>query len=269
MEDYSEQTRDLLPKHEHRTLDREPAKRGSTIFTWRNSVLLLIVSLLSYIAFRVTVPRYSECACQHSAAFDENYISVVPKHIVKLEERPEWNPPRSPFNQEPSDELDAVWADFLLALNIRITNDEMTMLKENKTNRVQVTGGDPEKDFDYVGVLGVYHHLHCLNNIRRMIHQDYYGPRMAGAKHLEGFSKEHSDHCIDTIRQALMCHANTGVYTSEWNYETRNPSRSLESKSSTTCVNWEGLDAWAKQRALVPGQYKYIRGPYDPEKPSS
>ncbi|KAI0109018.1 hypothetical protein GGR51DRAFT_117520 [Nemania sp. FL0031] len=274
MEDYSEQSRDLLPKHESRMLDGNRGKRGSAIFTWKNSALLVIISLLSYIAFRVTFPTHSECTCQqsvseHSASFDNSYVGIVPNHVVELETRPEWNPPASPFKGEPSEELDAVWADLLYALNIRITDEEMTLLGENKTNRVQVTGGDPNKENDYVGVLGVYHHMHCLNNIRRMIHYDYYEGRMKGQKHLEGFSKEHSDHCINTIRQALMCHANLGVYTSEWDYKVHNPSRSLESRSSTTCVRWDSLNEWARERALVPGHYKYIRGPYDPEKPSA
>jgi hypothetical protein len=175
------------------------------------------------------------------------------------------------------------------ALNVRIANAEMDLLHENKSNRMQVTGGNQQNDHhDYVGVLGVYYHLHCLNNLRRRIHCDYYGPRMAGLKHLEGLSKEHSDklyiissvnshgslysstdHCIETIREALMCHANTGVYTSEWNYETHNPSRSLESRSPSTCVTWDSLNDWARDRALVPGQYHYIRGPYDPDRPDT
>ncbi|KAI1123880.1 hypothetical protein F5Y10DRAFT_42684 [Nemania abortiva] len=268
MDDYSEQSRDLLPKHESRILDGDRGKRRSTIFTWMNSALLVIITLLSYIAFRVTFPSHAECSCQNPAAFDESY-SVVPKEVIHLETRPEWNPPAFPFKGEPSEELDAVWADLLHALNIRITDEEMTMLGENKTNRVQVTGGDPNKEHDYVGVLGVYHHMHCLNNIRRMLHYDYYESRMAGQKHLEGFSKEHSDHCINTIRQALMCHANLGVYTSEWDYKLHNPSRSLESRSSTTCVRWDTLNSWARERALVPGEYKYIRGPYDPDRPSA
>ena len=102
--------------------------------------------------------------------------------------------------------MDAIWDDVLyckphnvlvakiaanshLALNIRIGNDELDLLNENKTNRVQVTGG---KGNDYVGVLGVYHHMHCLNNIRRLLSWDYYGPKLAGEKHMEGFSREHS-----------------------------------------------------------------------------
>jgi hypothetical protein len=89
MEDYSEQSRDLLPKSEHRMLDGEQGKRGpkSTIFTWTNTALLVIVSLLSYIAFRVTFPRHSECACQPSASFDGNYISGTAKNIYSMRMR--------------------------------------------------------------------------------------------------------------------------------------------------------------------------------------
>ncbi|XXH04144.1 hypothetical protein Hte_010557 [Hypoxylon texense] len=178
----------------------------------------------------------------------------LPKDVLKYEERPEWYPPQLPWKQEPSDALDAIWDDVLYSLNIRIGDDELDLLNENKTNRVQVTGG---KGNDYVGVLGVYHHMHCLNNIRRLLSWDYYGPKLAGEKHMEGFSREHSHHCIDTIRQALMCHANTGLYTSEWDEETRLPSRNLKSNSVTTCVRWDSVNDWARQRALRPGQYKY------------
>ncbi|KAI1823340.1 hypothetical protein F4861DRAFT_335712 [Xylaria intraflava] len=271
MEEHSEQSCDLLPKYEHRISDEyryKHERHRSTIYTWQNSILLVIVSLLGYIAVRVTFFGSSQCNCQAPTAVDENYV-VVPKDVLQYEERPEWYQPRSPWNQEPSEELDIIWTDLLRALNIRITSAEMSYLNANKTNRVQVTGGDHENDheYDYVGVLGVYHHLHCLNNLRRVIHWDYYGPLLTDAKHPEGLSIEHSDHCIDTIRQALMCNANTGVYTSEWDYETHNPSRSLETRSSTTCVRWDSLDSWARERALVPGEYKYIRGPYDPDRP--
>lgn len=76
-----------------------------------------------------------------------------------------------------------------LALNIRVKKEELDLLQENKTNLVQITEGSGD---DYVGVIGVYHHMHCLNNIRRLLSWDYYGPKMAGQKHMEGFSPEHS-----------------------------------------------------------------------------
>ncbi|KAK3686195.1 hypothetical protein B0T22DRAFT_443279 [Podospora appendiculata] len=142
-------------------------------------------------------------------------------------------------------------------LNIRVTPEDLDAIGENKTDRVQVNGGD------YAAVLGVYHHIHCLNNLRRVVHWDYYGPRLAGGKHPEGFSKEHSNHCIDSLRQSLMCHPNTAVYTAQWQDDPHSPIRKdIKSDAVTTCVKWDSLDGWARPRALVPGNYFYLPGPY-------
>ncbi len=54
------------------------------------------------------------------------------------------------------------------------------------TNRVQVNGGD------YLGSIGVYHHLHCLNNLRMVVHWDYYKSKWADYPFPEQFDAEHS-----------------------------------------------------------------------------
>lgn len=54
-----------------------------------------------------------------------------------------------------------------------MTRDELSRLGENLTDLIQVDGGD------YAAITGVIHHLHCLNNIRKVIHWDYYGPLLA------------------------------------------------------------------------------------------
>ncbi|KAI1764095.1 hypothetical protein GGR53DRAFT_494963 [Hypoxylon sp. FL1150] len=261
MEKRSEDSEDRLLGHSRFSDDgleeSQDRQRLHTRSWLRNNILSILISvLISYIAILQTIQlssRSSKCAATHHGEIDDEHFTL-PKDVLKYEERPEWYAPSLPWKQEPSDALDAIWDDLLYSLNIRIGSDELDLLNENKTHRVQVTGG---KGDDYVGVLGVYHHMHCLNNIRRLLSWDYYGPKLAGEKHMEGFSVEHSHHCIDTIRQALMCHANTGLYTSEWDEETRLPSRNLKSNSVTTCVRWDSVNDWARQRALRPGQYMY------------
>jgi len=77
------------------------------------------------------------------------------------------------------------------------------------------------------------------------------------------------DHCIDSIRQALMCHANTQLFSFEWNDHVRLPAGpELKTDSVTTCVNWDSLDSWARKRALVMGQFKYRAGPFPMNKGS-
>ena len=62
----------------------------------------------------------------------------------------------------------------------------MQRMGENVTNRVQLSDGD------YVGVLGVWHHLHCLDHLRRMIHFEYY-EKLATEHSLLLYNKKHSD----------------------------------------------------------------------------
>ncbi|KAI5861117.1 hypothetical protein GGS23DRAFT_606346 [Durotheca rogersii] len=261
MEKHAEGSQDCLLGPPSECGDNEPGGIGSrhtcSERSWlrTNAISLAILSLLVYIATLQTIGLSSKCPPWKDDVVGDEHLSLL-RGVVKYEVRPEWLQPQYPWHQEPSDALDAVWDDLLYPLNVRIRKDELSLLKENTTNRVQITGGNGD---DYVGVIGVYHHLHCLNNIRRLLSWDYYGPSMAGEKHIEGFSVEHSQHCIDTIRQALMCHANIGLYTSEWDEETHMPSRSLETNSVTTCVRWDSVNDWARQRALRPGQYKYKR----------
>lgn len=75
------------------------------------------------------------------------------------------------------------------------------------------------------------------------------------------------DHCIDTIRQAIMCHASTEILSLVWTENQDDPNaKDLGPRGKTTCIDWGSLDGWARQRALVPGNFTYRPGPfYKPE----
>ena len=57
-----------------------------------------------------------------------------------------------------------------------------------------------------------------------------------------------TDHCLDYIRQALMCHADSTPVRLEW----RKESHFLIPKFDQyhTCRNFELLHEWSKERAL-------------------
>jgi hypothetical protein len=62
MEDYSQQSRHLLPNREYQAPgERSEDRPKSAIFTWKNVVLLIFVWLQGYIALRVTFHTYPEC----------------------------------------------------------------------------------------------------------------------------------------------------------------------------------------------------------------
>lgn len=72
-----------------------------------------------------------------------------------------------------------------------------------------------------------------------------------------------SDHCINSLRQAVMCHPNTAITTFEWIDEI-NP---LEGKvqrleAMETCAEWNSIDDWTRKKALVEGEFTYRPGPF-------
>ncbi|KAI2603139.1 uncharacterized protein GGS25DRAFT_510192 [Hypoxylon fragiforme] len=227
------------------------------IYAWlrEHAVSIATISLLFYIAVALTVDIAIRAAQQPPEPLGK-IISLV-SDSLQFEERKEWYPPDAPWTLGPSDELDAAWEDLLYAIDIRVTGDELDTLGVNMTNRVQVNGGD------YLGSIGVYHHLHCLNNLRMIVHWDYYEPKFADSEYLEHMGTEHSDHCINSLRQAVMCHANTAISTFEWvDEENLLQGKEQRLEGSTTCANWESLDGWARQRTLVSGNYTYRPGPF-------
>lgn len=73
---------------------------------------------------------------------------------------------------------------YFKARNVRVTHDELLYLQENLTDLIQVD------HHDYPAVMGIFHHLHCLNNLRKIVHWEYYGPLMEGED--DSLSKGHS-----------------------------------------------------------------------------
>lgn len=56
------------------------------------------------------------------------------------------------------------------------------------------------------------------------------------------------DHCVDDIRQALMCHADTSIVTFDWRPNWRRPWPNFS--VDHTCVDWDALDDWAAERSF-------------------
>ncbi|KAI6322301.1 hypothetical protein MCOR29_004806 [Pyricularia oryzae] len=81
----------------------------------------------------------------------------------------------------------------------------------------------PSSPGGYVGVTEVFHHLHCLNVLRQHVWRDAYAPAGAHGEAeederpplpatLRREARAHADHCVDTLRQALMCTADVTPY---------------------------------------------------------
>ncbi|CAI6333743.1 unnamed protein product [Periconia digitata] len=164
----------------------------------------------------------------------------------------------SKFEREPSPELDALWNEILTGQNVRITEDEMKLQGENTSNRAELEDGG------YLGLMSVWHSLHCLDVLRRNINMDYYWALIPEEERGRGlWTKEHSNHCIERLRSDVMCHPNIAVYIPKWVENGHHPDgMAMRSNGETECVNWNALDQWARKRALAHGKYKLKPRPY-------
>ncbi|KAJ3474801.1 hypothetical protein NLG97_g9689 [Lecanicillium saksenae] len=152
----------------------------------------------------------------------------------------------NPFTGEPREELDEAWHKMLQNDNILVPTD---YLEEKGLHTVYT------KDGKYgVASLSVYHSLHCLKMVKRMLFKDHYHKGKTGDDMAR--QEKHVDHCVEYIREALMCQPDLSMVTFRW----INNTAQHEDKSgywptnfdvdTHRCANWEALDSWAGQRAF-------------------
>ncbi|KXS97016.1 hypothetical protein AC578_1895 [Pseudocercospora eumusae] len=60
-------------------------------------------------------------------------------------------------------------------------------------------------------IISVYHQLHCLNGIRSALTQFYFGEVASPGDHSHVEHHEHVYHCLDYLRQIILCHGDTAL----------------------------------------------------------
>jgi len=144
----------------------------------------------------------------------------------------------SPFQVPSSPELDRAWNDLYNFGISKIPKDQAAKLP-NKTHAI------PGDEGYYIAELDVFHNLHCLNMVRKALDPGYY-PDWDISRFKN--ASEHVIHCVDWIRQSIMCNADTSVIV--WQWDDRFNSSIVKGNVAHTCRNFEKIQDWAKQRML-------------------
>ncbi|KAJ7910447.1 hypothetical protein B0H13DRAFT_2661031 [Mycena leptocephala] len=137
------------------------------------------------------------------------------------------------FHIPPSPALDAAWND-LYNFGISQIPKSQAALLPNKTHPI------PGDEGNYIVELDVFHNLHCLNMIRKGLHADYYKD--------DAMEIDHLDHCIDWIRQALMCAGDTSVVV--WQWDPKQNKTTFQGDVAHTCRNFDKLRDWGKSHRI-------------------
>lgn len=152
-------------------------------------------------------PMRSQLTCPDSSE-PPIPIKIVKKHftndlLYNTTSGSLYNQPLSPNETSyigTSNTSNAAWHSLLHAQYIALTPLESAQIPASHLSPIWYQGSHNFME------LSVFHNLHCLHEIRNALssppqHQE----RNQDAAWMEG--SVHLDHCIDQIRQALMCHA--------------------------------------------------------------
>ncbi|KAJ6551767.1 hypothetical protein B0H19DRAFT_1264401 [Mycena capillaripes] len=189
-------------------------------------ILLIIMAvetlLLFWLILRPAGPKNSWPALVYSPAQDAVEYGVT-TYAIGGDKR---------FHIPPSPALDKAWND-LYNFGISQIPKSQAALLPNKTHPI------PGDEANYIVELDVFHNLHCLNMIRKGLHSDYYADAM---------EIDHLDHCIDWIRQALMCAGDTSVVV--WQWDPKQNKTTFQGDVAHTCRNFDKLRDWGKSHMI-------------------
>ncbi|KAF8533201.1 hypothetical protein BDD12DRAFT_866480 [Trichophaea hybrida] len=95
----------------------------------------------------------------------------------------------------------------------------------------------------YVVELDVFHQLHCLNMIRKRL----WSNETFSADH-ELMGIEHLSHCIDSLRQSLMCSSDISPLTWVWDEKAKEAKEIMEVQH--TCRDFGKIQEWARENMV-------------------
>ncbi|KAL0943571.1 uncharacterized protein CTRU02_201458 [Colletotrichum truncatum] len=111
----------------------------------------------------------------------------------------------------------------------------------------------------YIAQTEVFHHLHCLDMLRREISYEHYyeakeGPKPGGAQH-----QAHIGHCFDILAQNLKCSGGVDMITFNWvkNWDQPFP----DFMNHKVCRDFDALLEWVNENAMDPKVFQKMKAP--------
>ncbi|KJK74826.1 hypothetical protein H634G_09870 [Metarhizium anisopliae BRIP 53293] len=151
------------------------------------------------------------------------------------------------YQADPSPEVDKVWMSLYNEIGISRLSREQAQLLPNRTYPFIGDEGY------YIAELAVFHQLHCVNAIRIALSKDYYQTVLSLEEFddVQGsYGRDHISHCLDAVREAIMCASDISVITWQWNDQAK---KALgHGDVLHTCRSFEKIKEWAADnQALV------------------
>lgn len=145
---------------------------------------------------------------------------------------------RSPY-QGSSNGINKAWEDLYNEFGISQISASLAAQLPNATMR---NHNDPSK---FIVQLDVFHQLHCLNLLRKLVYPAVFPEHQP---HATEDSVDHLEHCYDQLRQSLMCHSDLATIYWQWEPDERRSYGNL--KTTHTCKDFGKVRQWALENRL-------------------
>ncbi|KAJ6039070.1 hypothetical protein N7499_003123 [Penicillium canescens] len=115
------------------------------------------------------------------------------------------NPNELQYAGRPNHKIDENWNELIVGRYFRLEDSEVSRLNRDPElpALTEMPASERISQEGFYGGPDVLHSLHCLNAIRKHLDPEYYGNSMTLPPELR---RMHIDHCIDHLRQSVLCH---------------------------------------------------------------
>ncbi|KAL3426736.1 hypothetical protein PVAG01_00245 [Phlyctema vagabunda] len=192
----AEESKNLLREHEHVDVAVE-RNDGESKWTFLTKALLAVCTLLllTNITTAVVLTRYREDKQPDQLPSDWARVDELPTKWVRFR----WD---TPWGSNNDTEADILW-DNIRTSHGHLAVDHAWAAEQHWPESMSIPGGSNKGLYLFES----YHQLHCLKIVRKTLLETARGAWPT-------YPITHARHCVDTLRQYIMCHAdNTPLYT--------------------------------------------------------
>ncbi|KAF2968367.1 hypothetical protein GQX73_g5232 [Xylaria multiplex] len=229
-------------------LGPRPVGQSRRILLWpiiANIVVLLISSSL----FATASLRYRQ-ALHLEATTEPLHTQEYAPAVESVGQRYSWQylgefGQPSPWRGQPSAEVDEAWNKITRTGAISVTQQDLERLGKLHNSSVMLP---IESGGGYMASLEAAHQMHCLDMLRKFSFRDYYADKVAVFS--DPFKlRTHMDHCIEMLRQVIMCSADLHIITYDWVDHVDYPWPDFS--INRQCRNWDHMIDWIQQRKAL------------------
>ncbi|KAI1427950.1 hypothetical protein F5Y12DRAFT_98706 [Xylaria sp. FL1777] len=236
----------LMANHEMGIVEKRSflkLNRCHVIFMIVNFIITLALLSSIIIIWTYDIRRNGKC----DANFEQHYYyspaleATKPASRITQFNNTKW----SPYNPDSGNSLDEVnkkWTNILSMGLMGLTPLELERVGGSADSVVL----PPESGGGYLAYLASHHHLHCLYLLHQSLHQEYYATRSRVWEMSAERRTSHWDHCVEELRQAVMCAADSTVLTHDWYEHVDLPVPN--GSNLRRCADWDAHWQWQLDR---------------------